>query len=107
MQHNENNKEQERLLEELLVINKLIKENPCGMSIMTMKGIVAGLRSLFRMVDMDMNLEQVSKYFRVDPRTIRRWRKEYDDFPEGKKCGDNNLSFPADKIVEWKIKHKK
>lgn len=103
----EDDKERQKLNEEMLIICSLIHENPCGMSAKTMRGLIAGIKSLFGTIDTGMNLEQVSRYFGVDARTIRRWRKEYPDFPEGKKIGENSLSFPADKIVEWKIRHNK
>lgn len=87
-------------------IHEIIKENPCGMSPKTLKDLAHGIISLFRVMDVSLNTEQVARYMKVDPRTIRRWRKEYDDFPQGKRAGDNSLSFPAEKIVEWKFLHR-
>ena len=98
--------ERQKLIEQLLKIENIVRKNPCGMSNLTYKAINAGLSALVsKEFHTDMSLEQVARYFGVTTRTINLWQHKY-NFPKGKQVGHHELSFSAEDILEWQDKNK-
>lgn len=84
----------------------MAEENPCEMPDHIFKGLAGGLRILFSQeFETSLNLERVSRWLGVTPRTIFRWKKTK-GFPRGKKIGKNPLSFSCDEVSEWVSKNR-
>lgn len=96
----------EELLIELSRIEMLVRHNPCGMSNLTFKSLLSGLKALVgKDFHTDMSLEQVALYFGVTTRTINLWQHKH-HFLQGKQIGHHELSFSAEEILEWKERYK-
>lgn len=99
---------QKELIEELLVIETMLKENPCGME----KGLIKALKEVAHSFIGKQCLEgasreQVAKYLQRDVRTLSRWKQEYDDFPTPiLSPGKKEVTYNWMDIVHWKLAHK-
>lgn len=99
--------DQDELLREMLVIETMVKENPCRMK----KGLISSLTDVVRSFIGEHCIEgatreQVAKYFQRDVRTLSHWKDKYDDFPKCKKDFAHNKTYRWTDIIEWKLKHK-
>lgn len=97
----------QELLEEIMSVEALIKENPCGMS----DGLIGALKEVLHSFIGNhciegASKEQVALYFNKDIRTITNWQKRFDDFPKGKKIGYMEKSFNWMDIIHWKLRHR-
>ena len=97
----------EELLEEVIILEMMIRENPCRMKGSLLSSLADSVRGLFnRYIVNDASREDVARYFGVDVRTITRWRNEYDDFPIPRHNGHREISYCWKDVIGWKMKHK-
>lgn len=102
----ETNKEQEELVEELLVLNTIVQENPCGMNLGLMSALKEVVKSFIGKACIEgASREQVARYLGRDVRTITRWKDQYEDFPKSKHQGHKEISYDWIDVVRWKRKH--
>lgn len=95
-----------KLIEVIDTVKTMAGENPCGWSDDTLYYIASGISVLIgEKTGAGLTTLQVAEYFGVTIRTIERWRKKFNDFPEPLDPYAKTLAFPTDKIVSWKIKH--
>lgn len=98
---------QEELLKELIIVETMVKENPCRMKQGLLSSLTEVVRSFIGKHCIEgATREQVAKYFQRDVRTISHWKDRYDDFPKVKKDFSQNKTYNWIDIVEWKLKHK-
>ena len=95
-------KNTEELVRELELMKEVVTKNPCGEDRKMFGWLAKGIWRLVK-PHMRLSMEQVARYMRVDPRTIRRWQKER-GFPQGHRTGHHEVSFFADEIVAWEKK---
>lgn len=100
----ENNKQE--LLEELLTIETLVRENPCRMR----DGLIGAIKEVFHSFVGKYCIESASKdqvaiYFNRNVRTITRWMQTYPDFPKPRHEGHHEVSYNWVEVVQWKLKH--
>lgn len=97
----------DELIKELELLEEMANENPCGMKDVAFTAIAAGLRALVgRHCEKGMSMEQTALYFGVSTKTIERWQADPElEFPNAKRYGHLQKSFPTDKIVKWAIDH--
>ena len=95
-------KNTEELVREWELMKEVVTKNPCGEDRKMFGWLAKGIWRLVK-PHMRLSMEQVARYMRVDPRTIRRWQKER-GFPQGHRTGHHEVSFFADEIVEWEQK---
>ena len=87
-------------------LHRIATENPCGWSERTLDTIASGLELLLgERTKNGVTLMELSEYYKVTIRTIERWRQKYDDFPQPIDPYAKTLSFPVDKVVDWKQSH--
>lgn len=85
----------------------LAKENPCGWGDAVLGTIAEGIELMMgERTKSGVTLMDLSEYYHVTIRTIQRWRNDFPDFPQPIDPYSKTLSFPTDKVVEWKQKHK-
>ena len=99
--------EQQELLTELMVVENMIRENPCRMNM----GLIGALKEVMRSFVGKYCIEsaskdQVASYLQRDVRTITRWQKDYHDFPQPRHEGHREVSYNWHDVVLWKMKHK-
>lgn len=96
----------ERLARSAERLRLIAGENPCGWGDAVL-GVIAD--SIDAMVSertkSGVTLIDLAEYYKVSIRTIQRWRATYDDFPDPIDPYAKTLSFPTDKVVEWKVRH--
>lgn len=92
--------DKKKLKQQLRILEEMINSNTCDDNIW--EGVFTTFRTYAS--SKTLSMKEVANYFGVSPRTIRRWIKEQ-DFPSGTRHGHHELSFPYDKIVEWKVTH--
>ena len=50
---------------------------------------------------------QAAKILDIKPRTIKLWRKRYEDFPKPYVVSGNAIFFKKDEIIEWMERRRK
>lgn len=101
----ENN--QEELLREILVVETMVKENPCGMKQRIISSLTEVVRSFIGQHCIEgATREQVAKYLGRDVRSLAHYKAKYDDFPKTIKNFAHNKTYNWMDIIDWKLKHK-
>lgn len=99
--------DQDELLREMLVIETMVKENPCRMK----KGLISSLTDVVRSFIGQHCIEgatreQVAKYLGRDVRSLSHYKAKYKDFPDTITNFAHNKTYNWIDIIGWKLKHK-
>lgn len=99
--------ESEELLRELLVVEHIVRENPCKMNTGVIKSLTNVIHNFIGEQCMEnASRTDVARYYGRDVRTITRWKEQYPDFPVAHHHGHREISYNWFDVVKWKIKHK-
>lgn len=97
---------EDELLNELLVIQTLVVENPCRMNAAVKKGISVAIKTLIGShLGSGASREQAARYLERDVRTLTRWRELYEDFPKPRHEGHLEISYDWVELIKFKLAH--
>lgn len=100
-------KGREKIEKVMRSLSLLFTENPCCWNDLTLLKLADGLEVMLgEKLHGGLSMYQVAEYYNVTLRTIERWRGRYSDFPEPVDPYAKTLSFPTDKVIEWKLIHR-
>lgn len=99
--------ETEELLKELVIVETMIKENPCRMNHTVMSALREVVHTFIGKNCVEgASRDQVARYLERDVRTITRWQQAYEDFPKPRHDGHKEVSYTWTDVVAWKLAHK-
>lgn len=95
------------LSEELKLASILSEENPCLMNSLTKRTLAEALKALIKTdYSRGVNQDRLARYYNVSVRTIQRWQKTFDDFPQPRNTGNGQVFYDPQEVIEWKSTHR-